>query len=622
MATNFASSVGEITEQLIDYHIARAKGGAGLIIVENTTVDYPRGTMGATQVRADQDRFIPGLNRLVEAVHDHGAKVALQINHSGGVADERKTRGIKPVAPSPVPPGKSPVIPKELTVKEISEIVDQFSSAALRAKKAGFDAIEVHGAHGYLIAQFLSPYTNKRTDAYGGDPSRRARFALEILKGIRHKVSIDYPIIFRLSGDEFIEGGRTLEESKTLASFLEKAGIDLLHVTAGAAKNNSKQVEPMSFPQGWKAYLAGEIKKELSIPVVAVGVIREPEIAEKILEEGQADFVAVGRGFIADPEWALKAAQGKKKEIRKCISCNICLRCRSVRDIPMRCTVNPFVGREIALTRMRRVSRPKKVIVVGGGPGGMEAARTAAWMGNRVVLYEKEKKLGGQLLLASRPPHKDKIKWFIDYLIEGLRDKVEVRLGVEADARLLEKMNPDVVILATGGTPIIPSLPGIHRQQVVTAHDLLRDAVVIREKEVIVVGGGMVGCETAEFLAENDNHITILEMLDDMALDCEPNTRDELIPRLEKYGVKMMTRTKLLKVLEDGVAADQGDGQEWVIAGDWIVLALGTRSQDAVLRELRGKCYKVHAVGDCKEPRGIQEAVYEGSRIAMQIGVN
>jgi pyruvate/2-oxoglutarate dehydrogenase complex dihydrolipoamide dehydrogenase (E3) component len=271
---------------------------------------------------------------------------------------------------------------------------------------------------------------------------------------------------------------------------------------------------------------------------------------------------------------------------------------------------------------MQRVSRPKKVIVVGGGPGGMEAAKTAAWMGNRVVLYEKEKKLGGQLLLASRPPHKDKIEWFIDYLMNGLKDKVEVKLGVEADARLLEKMNPDVVILATGGNPIIPSLPGIHRKQVVTAHDLLRDSVVIKEKEVVVVGGGMVGCETAEFLAENDNHITILEMLDDMALDCEPNTRDELIPRLEKYGIKMMTHTRVLKVLEDGVAADRGDGQERVISGDWIVLALGIKSQDTLLGELRGKSYEVYAVGDCKEPRGIQEAVYEGSWTAMQIGVN
>lgn len=622
MATNFASATGEVTQQMIDYYTARAKGGVGLVIVENTTVEYPQGRNGATQLRGDQDRFIPGLNRLAGAVHDNGAKVALQINHAGGITDERKTEGIKPVAPSPVASGRLGIVPRELISGEIEEIIDKYADAALRAKRAGFDAIEVHGAHGYLIAQFLSPYTNKRTDDYGGDLGHRAKFALEVIERVRDKVGSDFPIIFRLSGDEFIEEGRTLEESKALVPLLERAGIDALHVTAAAAKNPSKQLEPMSYPQGWRAYLAEEIKKEVSIPVITVGVIREPEIAERILEEGKADFIAVGRGLIADPEWANKAAQGREKEIRKCISCNICAKSRVFDDVPIRCSVNPFVGREGELAKIKPAALPKKVAVVGGGPAGMEAARMAAFRGHEVVLYEKEQELGGQLILASRPPHKDKIKWLIEYLIDGLAEKVEVKLGAEVKAELIDRINPDAVILATGAEPFTPSLPGIHGKNVVTAHDVLRGHPVIKGAEVTVAGGGMVGCETAEFLAESDNSVTIIEMLDEIAIDCEPITREELIASLKEYGVEMITQTRLLKVLDHGVVVDQGGRKGRIINGDWVVLALGTQPQSSLVKELKGRAYEVYTVGDCREPRGMQVAIYEGSLIASQIGAD
>ena len=618
MGTLMASEVGGVTQKQIDYYAERAKGGVGTIIVEITSVDYP---LGGTGLTFHDNGYIGGHSELVEAVHAYGAKIICQLAHVGRQAHPSELKGLQPVAPSPIPCRILKVLPRELSTREVEEIVQKFIAGAKRAKTAGYDGVELHGAHGYLIAQFMSSCSNQRTDRYGGSLLNRMNFPLEIIRGVKKAVGDRFPLLFRFSGDEFVENGRSLEESKQVARMLEEAGVHVLDVSAGAYDSMPKLMEPMSYPEGWKIYLAEEIKKAVKVSVIGVGVIRTPAFAEKILREGRIDFVALGRALIADPHWPNKAREGRPEDIIKCISCNIgCIGGRVFRGLPLRCSVNPATGREREFGILPPAGERRKVLVVGGGPAGMEAACLAKRRGHRVILAEKEAKLGGQLLLAAVPPGKEKINWYSEYLIGRMKKlKVLTRMKQGVTAGYVQKLKPDVVILATGAVPWIPDIPGIQNPNVVKAWDILDGKKKVEDSIVVVAGGGTVGCETALYLARQNRKVIVVEMLDRMALDMEPINRMDLQEKIRQAGVETRVKKKMKEIAKEGVLLeDEGGKEEWVRA-DWVILALGVKPNDSLFRKLEGKVPEIYSIGDCGQTGKIIDASYDGFRVGRLI---
>ena len=625
MATNYPNEQGGVTDTLIDYYEARAKGGAGLIIVENCCVDHPAGKAGAVQLRLDEDRFIPGISRLVDAVHYYGAKIAIQINHSGPSTTPVKTGGKGPVGASTITYAAHLAPPRVLEREEIEGIIEKFGQAALRAKKANFDAIELHGAHGYLMAHFMSLYTNNRADEYGGDMKGLLLLPVKVIRRVRQLVGKSYPIIFRISGDEFIEGGRGIEESKQMAKMLEEEGVDAFHVSAGTHPamhpSGTLSIEPMAYEQGWRVYLAEELKKAVRVSVIAVGVIRDPELADGILAQGRADFVALGRGLIADPDWPNKAKNGKGEEIRRCISCNEgCIRRRAFMDLPMRCTVNAEVGKLPRFKITPLLGRPKRVLVVGGGPGGMEAARILKIRGHEVTLWEKKNVLGGQLVFAGIPSFKKKLLWFLDYL-KGQMDQllVHYELGREATAPDILKFDPDELVLATGAIPDIPPIPGIQSPNVNRVEEIMIEDYRGRGSKIIVMGGGAKGAEAALFLAEKGEQVTIVEMFGEIVGDMDLISRNDLLSRLESRHVSLLTQTKIISCENRGIQVILKDDRKTFIEGEKLVLSLGYKPLNQLERDLKEKITRIHCIGDCYQPRKIIDAVSEAYIVTTQI---
>lgn len=467
MTTRLAAPDGEVTPELIRYFAARAQGGAGLIIVEMCSPD-PAGRHRARELGIYHDRFVPGLRELTFRLRAAGSRAAIQIGHAGGHTRQDVT-GHAPVAPSAVPHvvqevDTRPVVPEALTREGIRAVVQAFAEAAERAKRAGFDAVELHGAHGYLIAQFLSPLDNLRDDEYGGPLRNRARFALEVIDACRKRVG-DFPLIFRFSADEYAPGGFTLEEAKELACWLVEAGVDVLHVSAGCYRSvpsGDLMIPPMAYPEGMFLHLAGAVKGVVRVPVIAVGRLHAPEIAEMAVREGHADMVALGRQLIADPEWPRKVREGRTDEIRPCIACNTCVDGMREGD-RVKCLVNPWAGRE-GQRRTTAADRPKRILVVGGGPAGMEAATLLAERGHRVVLVERGGELGGQLRLAAKAPLFQNVETrasvvlkFVEFLARQLqRTGVEVKLGEMVTPRFIDELKPEFVVLATGASYRVP----------------------------------------------------------------------------------------------------------------------------------------------------------------------
>jgi len=612
MATNFASAHGEPTQQMIAYYAARAEGGAGLIIVENASIDEPAGGNGTVQLRINHDRYVPGLFELTQAVRKHGAAVAIQINHAGAVANPQRT-GVTAVAPSDIGWTANALCPLPLEISEIEHLIECYARAAVRAKRAGFDAVEIHGAHGYLIAQFLSPITNRRADAFGGSREKRWRFALDVVRGVRQAVGCDYPLLFRLSGDEFLPGGRTLDESVELCHALADASIDALHISAATAANPEKQLEPMCYPEAWRAYLAAAIKEAVDIPVIAVGVFRTPETVEHTLTEETADFVAIGRGLIADSQWPSKAAAGEDQTIHRCISCNRCVQRRVFDDLPICCSVNPEVGFEGEAHP--ETCSGRRVVVVGAGPGGLQAAATAANAGAQVVLLEREEELGGQLRYAKVPPYKEKIDWLLNDMVLSLSANVAVKTGIDVTAEIIRKLHPDTVILAIGGIQKQLSVAGGSQPHVWTVEGALSSGDSISGETIVVIGGGLVGCETASYCAEQGGKVTVLELLDDVGQDCEPISRGALLRHLEEQHVGVLTGVRVIEIRSDTLLIEQ-DGHPSVLPAIRVIVAIGAESNPTLADELRHDPFPVLVVGDARDPRGIQEAVYEGWRAA------
>lgn len=626
MATNYADREGAVTDRLQSYYAERAKGGAGLIITEVACIDSPIGKTIANQLCVHDDRLVSGLKSLARSIQAHGAKAVLQLHHAGRRAYAKFT-GLQPVAPSAVACyGGS--IPRELTEEEIKEIVDKFAQGARRAVEAGFDAVEIHCAHGYLIHQFLSPLTNKRSDAYGGNLLDRTKFALEVIHRVREEVGEGYPIFSRISGDEFIPGGYTLAEGKVIAQVLERVGVNLIHVSACGVPSSAEEYETqkitavpdMSFPKGCFVPLSQGIKECVHIPVIAVGRINDPDIAEEILRQGKADLVAMGRALIADPEMPRKIKNGNPESIRRCIACNTCIDKISVEQAPLVCAVNPATGTEKE-SKIRKTKKPKEVLIVGGGPGGMEAARVLALRGHRVTLMEKSEQLGGQLKLAALPPYKEELKTLLNYLSGQLKELgVKVVLKCSADSQTITEKNVEAVIVATGAKPIIPKFELVEKTNLFSFAEALLDPSKIGEK-VIVLGGGMVGCETAEFLVRVGKSVTIIEMLNDLALDLSPSPRRFLLERLRKLQINIVVNTEVLQIQEDQLTGVT-KGEKRTFRADSFIAAVGLEADRELLDSFKkgfpGYC-EIYEIGDCVKARKIKDAIHEGFSIGRII---
>jgi 2,4-dienoyl-CoA reductase-like NADH-dependent reductase (Old Yellow Enzyme family)/NADPH-dependent 2,4-dienoyl-CoA reductase/sulfur reductase-like enzyme len=612
MATNYASKEGEVTERQIAYYEERAKGGIGLIIVEVSCVDMPVGKGMGRQIAIDDDKFIPGLSNLAKAIKRRGAGAAIQLHHAGRQTTSKITHN-QPVAPSPVTGDGDP--PRELTLEEIAGLIQRFAEAALRAKRAGFDGVEIHGAHGYLVSQFLSPLSNRRQDAYGGSLENRARFLLEIIKAARNQVGKDYPLWCRLSAVEIgAAGGITLEETQNVAKLAEKAGVDAIHVSAHQVGPSRRP--PMAQPACYFVPWAGAIKEAVSVPVIAVSRIL-PELAEDVIVDGNADFVSIGRQLLVEPYVAQKIAAGKIEDIRPCIYCLTCLDSINWSREGVRCVVNPTLGKEQE-SQLEKTKSPGKVVVVGGGPGGMEAARVAALRGHKVILFDEGKEPGGQLILATKPPYKDTLEPFRQYLVRQVNKAgVELRLRQKFTPDTVADLKPDVVILATGVKPFTPQIPGIESKKVLQAEAVLMGADT--GDRVAIIGGELVGCETALLLIEKGKKVTIMRRGSELATKVHRLIREPMLSRLTYKGVTIFTGIEYQEINDSGVLIKTADGKQKLVEADTVVLAAGSTPNNDLATDLKGRVSQVISVGDCVEPRSIMEAVGEGFRAGLKI---
>lgn len=617
----YATQQGEVSDRVIDFFVERARGGVGMIIVEATFI-HPGGKRIHNCLYIYDDKYISGLEKLAGAVKEAGAKIFIQLSHGGRECASEIT-GHPIVAPSPVASpyrgiAKGEELPRELTKTEIAGLVGDFCKGAQRAQKAGFDGVELHGAHGYLITQFLSSYSNKRTDEYGGDIYGRLRFLEEIVSSIKTEVK-DFPMIVRFNGEDGIQGGNTLEEGKIIARRMEQTGAHALHVSSGFHESRPYRPIPnMSVEKMCYVPLAEQVKSAVDIPVIAVGRITLPQEAEQILLQGKADFIALGRPLLADQDFPNKAMKGDLEDIRYCVGCNQgCIdKCHKLQ--PVSCIYNPGVGREKE-AEIKPAKTPRKIAVIGGGPAGMEAAYVAAMRGHHVTLYEKSGALGGQLNIAVIPPTRGELKYIIRYLEYQLgKWHVDVHLNTEIDKDFLKNPQADVIVLATGSRPLSLPIP-IETENCFMAEEALRAPLPVEKGRLAVIGGGLVGCETADYLGEQGHRITLFEMLDDICMDTGTATRVYLTDKLSSLGVEINTRMKVKKIHGDKIFCEQ-DGKETVFSGmDAYVLAAGYEPDQSLKQALTASGKEVYEIGDCKEVANALEGIHQGFWLAKDI---
>jgi 2,4-dienoyl-CoA reductase (NADPH2) len=612
MGMGYANEDGTVSDRVIHYYLRRAQRGVGMIVIENCIVD-PEVVGVGPELRIHDDRYIAGLSQLVRALKPYGPVVGLQLNHMG-----RQTTLGTPIAPSPIPISPKGPVPRVLTPDDIRFVVREFVEGARRAREAGFDFVEIHGAHGYLVCEFMSPASNLRDDDYGGSLEGRLRFPLEIVFGIKERVGQDFPIQFRLSGCEYVPDGLTLEQTKEIARRLEQAGVSSISVSAGNWQTLHYIMAPMFMPKGYLAEDAAAIKSAVNVPVITVGRLHDVELAESVLQQGKADLVAVGRGLIADPEWAEKVMQNRIEDIRPCISCNYCVDFVS-RALEARCTVNAELGEEFAF-EVRPAWHRKRILVIGGGPAGLETARVAAERGHEVWLFEKENRLGGKLHVSAAAPSKSEINRFTDYLIRQIeKHHVHTELGVTLTRGELLALHPDVVVLATGSVPSIPPLPGAELPNVAIAEDVLLDRARVGHR-VVIVGGGGTGCDVAEYLLKRGHQITILELLSHIGRGVEAITRRWMYYEFKKAGVRLLTRHRIARIEKGQAIYLDERGQEGAIPCDSVVLAMGYRPSDEMAFCLEEDFpIPVYRVGDCVRPGTILDAVAQGAHLAAKL---
>ncbi len=678
MGVNTAEYDGRAGNDLAVYYEERAKGGVGLIITEITRVNEKDAVTQTRQLSMSDDIYIKPFQKVVERVHAHGAKIFVQLHHPGrqnvvfvptvwnineklaciipgywkllfrvlgktdtsSSMDDPKTiklmnKYMKPLlAPSEVPSGLgvNPIRNQRtvaMTQDQISTLVKQFVTAAKRVQKSGADGVELHASHGYLLQQFLSPYTNRRTDKYGGSLENRMRIVREIIEGIQKVCGNNFPIIVRLTVDEYYETigypdqGIHLEEGVEMAKMLESFGVAALNISSGNYDTGHTSVEPMSYAPGWRKNLARAVKDAVCIPVIAANVIRTPQQAEQQLTVGDQDFIAIGRPLLADPNWANKAKTGASEDILRCISCLRCadtLETNMLKGAPIEWALQPTSCREAQFDKTGpQDGNHRQVIIVGAGPAGLTAARELACRGFKVTVLEKESEPGGQLLLAKVPPHKEKIGWAITDLTRlTLNNGAEIIYNTVATKELIDSYNPYAVIVATGGIAAVPKIPGADADDVTTPTPILKGEVTYTQKRIAVVGSGMTGLETAEVLACQGNDITIVEMSEKLAPGANLTNAFDVIRRLEKAGVRFMTGRKLDQIKDGKLFLSKQNGVLETLSADVVVLALGTTSCNQLAKELEGKFQQLYVIGDASKTGSIGDATRSAFLLARQ----
>ncbi len=664
MMMGFGQFNGNATEKMINYYEERAKGGTGLIITEITRVNDLTGASSFGQLAASKDRNIESISCLAERMHKHGAKIFVELHHPGRqnvnlmintvpisvLCDNIMPKNLysKLLYGSIVPLGKKLVekdlffrtvspsksnrskfaesTNKALSVSQIKKIISQFGDAAYRVKKAGCDGIELHASHGYLIQQFLSPETNKRTDQYGGSLENRMRFLLEIIDDVRKKCGKDYPLIVRLTVDEMYDKigqsnkGYTLSEGIEMAKILEKKGIDAIDVSSAGYDTFNYWLEPTTFECGWRKNLAAEIKKSVNIPVIAANLIRSPEQAEQQLQEGIQDFVALGRPHIADPHWCNKVLENRKNEIKRCVCCLYCF--ESMMEGAYigehgHCSVNPFVGREGE--KLTENGNGRKVVIIGAGVAGLTAAELLAKRGFDVTIIEKEKQAGGQINLADKPPHKEKLHWCAeDLLTNAAKAGAKIIYGVTATKDIIAAYSPEYVINATGGNAVQPK--AFEGENVVTVTEILNGNIKVENKKVCVIGSGMTGLETSELLCEAGNQVSIVEMADEIAPGAWFQHLDDALPKLKKYNTRFYSSSKLTEIKSDGIVIENTKTKKSEhLPCDLVVLSLGVRSDNALYEEIRNLFEHVYNIGDSSKVGRIYNATESAYQVVKSI---
>lgn len=664
MCMGFGQYNGCATETMMDYYEERAKGGVGLIFTEITRINDITGASSFGQLGMSHDYQIPALREMADRIHKHNCKIMVELHHPGrqnlglmigtvpicnigsklmgnlytkiltqAVIPQGKKLQDKHIVPRTVAPSKcerskmSDSVNRELSVNEIKRIICQFIEGAVRVKKAGCDGVELHAAHGYLIQQFLSPNTNKRTDQYGGSLENRMRFLLEIIDGIRLNCGKDFPIVVRLTVDEMYSEigqngkGYNLEEGIKMAKLLSDKGIDAIDVSSAAYDTFNYWLEPTTFTPGWRKYLASEVRKVVDIPVIAANLIRSPKQAEMQLEEGTQDFISLGRPLIADPHWPNKVKSGNENLIKRCVCCLYCFESMmkgAYKYTHGNCSVNPFVGRENV--SLKQNGNGRKVLIIGAGCAGLTAAELLSKRGFDVTVLEKESKQGGQLNLASKPPHKEKINWVCeDLLSNAINSGAKVLFDIKADKDIIASYSPEIVITATGGNAIHPK--SFNGDNVVTVTQVLNGSIDISNKKVAVIGSGMTGLETSELLVSKGNKVTVVEMADKIAPGAWFQQLDDALPVLEKAGTEFLTSHKLLSVSSSGIELENLKEKKAVaIKVDLVVLSLGVRSDNSLYNDIKNSdSYKVYNIGDSNKIGRIANATEFAYQLVMNI---
>ncbi len=631
--TLYASCNGEVTRPLIDYYVRRAKGGVGLIVLHsaqgNTKIDPIDPYAGS--LRMDDNAYIPMLSVLTEEVHRAGAKIAALVSPGGGAQAfgfpyDKGSQGIyqeSNVGPSEKRSMVAQRPVRKLTVDEIHKSVEAYGLCAGRAKASGFDAFYIHAVGGYLVSQFLTPYFNDRDDEYGGSLENRMRFLLELIASCQKHAGKDFPIIVRISIDEYMgDAGRGIEESKEIAKRLEAAGVAAIDCSAGIFESMHMLIPPLYLPEGVLVPLAQEIKGVVNIPVITQGRLYDPDVAEGVLADGKADFVLLSRALVCDPDWVKKIQQDDAKSIRRCLTCNHCIGTRVFNNLPIRCAFNPEAGRENqSVSGLPKPESIKKIAIIGAGPSGLEAAYILGLRGHHVDIYESTDKLcGGQLDIAMVPPCKDVLKHIPGYFAEQLSrmENVNIHTNHPVTESNMDSIHADVVLLATGAKALIPNIPGIDNPNIYTAEQVLKGDISL-SGNIAIAGGGQVGCETAHYLLENGCKVSIIEMMPAIALKEELITMLTITNILNSSGAEIHTDTKILEFKSNSVETVNVRTNESVsIPCDSIVLAFGTVPENALYEKLAQK-FNVIKVGDCAKVGNIATAIEDGYFAALEI---
>ncbi|MEA2466617.1 MAG: hypothetical protein QOJ57_743 [Thermoleophilaceae bacterium] len=645
LCDNMSDRAGGVTDQKVEYFRRRAEGGVGWINLGYAYVS--RRGRGCTyfQVGVYGDELIPGLRRLTDTVHEHDVRMGCQIAHAGRQTTHHYIDGQTPEAPSALAEGVLGEVPEEMGVERIAELQDEFAQAARRAREAGFDLVELHGAHGYLFQTFMSPLSNRRTDEYGGSFENRFRFLGETVRAVRKEVGDDFPVGYRISGSEFSEGGLTIEDTVETVQALEREGIDYVHISGGSYESFHMMIAPMGIGPGQLEPLAAEVKKNVGIPVVSVGRYNTPELAERVLSDGHADFIATGRELLADPDFPRKARAGRARDIRPCIACEQGCIDRWVAALDITCIGNPETGREL-LPGWRtpvRADEAGSVLVLGGGPAGLEAARVAALRGHRVTLWEREQTLGGQMALAARAPKGEEWQRLVDWLAgQAAEQGVDILTGRTATAAGVIAEGADAVVVATGARPLVPRhIPGWDLPHVTDPISALRDSSGVGAR-VVIYGGDTIGAQTALYLAAAGREVTLVAQgrsdlfadgIDEFANDMVGTIVRPLILDRLRESVELRPKQGLKRIVEGGAVVDTagafpphtsalrfGPVDEEILPADTVVIGVPRRPVDALYDELAGTVAELHLVGDAAEPRTVEEAIREGSAAARSIG--